>query len=190
MDDNQTLYSNSVDVASLIDVKPFYLQKNVRNTQSIFYSSVPFYKGRTSKCIGPAGPVVRVVHKRPKDQAAAVKKELTRTINAEDIDASRIAVLSFSAIEKSCVSDKDLEEFLPVRADVQDGAGGIVHDSVWRFKGLERSVVILTDIEEFTENTELLYVAFSRARVMLIVFAEPRVAGRLQAVIQNATAWD
>ena len=67
--------------------------------------------------------------------------------------------------------------------------GKVLLDSIRRFKGLERRVVVLTGIDELEPDDEngMLYVALSRARVHLVVIAlastiarcqPPRAAGR------------
>jgi ATP-dependent exoDNAse (exonuclease V) alpha subunit len=44
-------------------------------------------------------------------------------------------------------------------------------ESVWRFKGLERPAVIVTDLSESTDDA-LRYVAMTRARSVLVVVGD------------------
>ena len=55
-------------------------------------------------------------------------------------------------------------------------------ESIRRFKGLERLVVVLTAIDELTadDETTLLYVGLSRARVHLVVIATDVTMSRLR----------
>lgn len=57
----------------------------------------------------------------------------------------------------------------------------VLLDSIRRFKGLERPVVVLTGIDELSadEETALLYVGLSRARVHLVVIATEATMKRL-----------
>ena len=48
----------------------------------------------------------------------------------------------------------------------------LTFDSVWRFKGLERQIVLLVDLDQAKDRSELHYVAFSRARTLLTVFGD------------------
>ena len=51
------------------------------------------------------------------------------------------------------------------------GEDFITLDSAYRFKGLENNIVILTDIDEVVDKNEIMYVAISRAKIMLIVLS-------------------
>ena len=57
----------------------------------------------------------------------------------------------------------------------------VLLESIRRFKGLERPVVVLTGIDELAadEETALLYVGLSRARVHLVVIATDETMKRL-----------
>lgn len=57
--------------------------------------------------------------------------------------------------------------------------GRLIFDTVRRFKGLERPVVLLTDVEDLTD-AELIYVALSRASVLLMVFGTPASLDRIR----------
>ena len=58
----------------------------------------------------------------------------------------------------------------------------VLLETVRRFNGLERQVVILTAIDELTadDETALLYVGLSRARVHLVVIATEVTMSRLR----------
>jgi superfamily I DNA/RNA helicase len=57
----------------------------------------------------------------------------------------------------------------------------VLLDTIRRFKGLERPVVVLTGIDDLSpeEETALLYVGLSRARVHLVVIAKDETMTRL-----------
>ncbi|MDC3087450.1 ATP-binding domain-containing protein, partial [Paracoccaceae bacterium] len=57
------------------------------------------------------------------------------------------------------------------RADNEYRKKGIIFDSVWRFKGLERQIVLLTDLTAHNSEETLFYVAATRARVLLVIFS-------------------
>ena len=87
------------------------------------------------------------------------------------------------ALARSVVNGGAIEALGPVVADDPHAANRLIHDSVWRFKGLERRIVILTDLEKFSDNRELLYVALSRARTLLVVVTDQLATGKLQSFI-------
>ncbi len=57
----------------------------------------------------------------------------------------------------------------------------VVFESIRRYKGLEREVVVLVELPETGERLdELLYVGLTRATTQLVVVAPPGLAGRLR----------
>jgi hypothetical protein len=107
-------------------------------------------------------------------------------VNVDGIPPEHIAVLSMCSTEKSIITGFVGESFTAVGADGVDEPDAVVWDSVWRFKGLERRVIILTDVSKFLGNRELLYVAMSRARTLLIIVTNPETIPKLQAWVQGA----
>ena len=80
-------------------------------------------------------------------------------------------------LEKSCLAGKAELAGFPVAAIGDDGAapvaGAIRYATPHRFKGLEADVVLLLDVDgsEWAMKPRNLYVAASRARLRLHVFA-------------------
>ncbi|MFN9999582.1 MAG: ATP-binding domain-containing protein [bacterium] len=62
--------------------------------------------------------------------------------------------------------------FDAVAADISR-PGAVIIDTVRRFKGLERTVVILVELAGIVNSQELLYVAMTRARLKLIIISTP-----------------
>ena len=57
----------------------------------------------------------------------------------------------------------------------------VLFETVSRFKGLERPVVVLCELPETADRLDqLLYTAFTRATTQLIVIAPPALAERLR----------
>jgi DNA helicase IV len=83
----------------------------------------------------------------------------------EKIKPENITLLSPFHRETSVVSKLSLKigNYNP------QSTGMITFSTIRTFKGLENVVIILTDIESYQEK-QLMYVALSRARSMLIVF--------------------
>lgn len=86
------------------------------------------------------------------------------------IEKSRIAVLSVhryihsiaSLVKKYCIFDTS------DYAEMKKRSGEIIFSTVWRFKGLEKDVIILVDIDKDTP-IDALYSGMSRAKALLYI---------------------
>jgi len=58
-------------------------------------------------------------------------------------------------------------------------------DSVARFKGLEKNIIIITNINHLEDKKSELYVAMSRAKHMLYLICNNRENKILQTFIKN-----
>ena len=57
----------------------------------------------------------------------------------------------------------------------------VVFETVRRFKGLERAIVVLVELPASRDRLdELLYVGLTRATTQLVVIAPPELVGRLR----------
>lgn len=170
-DDNQNLYKRVHDFSKILECDPLTLTKNVRNTDRIFSFAQNFYSGVTSSSFSFEGPEVRFEPLSPSNQGRDLLKLLLKLRDSDGIQWKNIAVLSMKTREKSEVFTKISDISVP--AGEAEQTGKVVFDSVWRFKGLERQVVIIVDIASHAENRTLQYVAATRARTLLI-FCGPR----------------
>ena len=103
--------------------------------------------------------------------------------NLEGIPKKDIAVLSASSLQKSVFGkDRAIGQYQTKAAeDIHQDL--ITLDTVYRYKGLESKVVILTDLDKALDTIEVLYVGFARAKVLLLLVAtEPTIAKLKQAV--------
>jgi superfamily I DNA and RNA helicase len=67
--------------------------------------------------------------------------------------------------------------FSPAGADAE---GKVVFDSVRRFKGMDRPVVLIIDVDKLVD-AELTYVALTRPPLLLKVFGSAAALARLRA---------
>jgi hypothetical protein len=164
-DDNQNIFGRQSHLLSNLPFR-FQLTRNLRNATSVFASFAPYYVGSAYEA-GTDLPGEVSFHPEINTQAA-LASFVARLVRVDHIPPSQIAVLSCRPLEDSLFS---LHQFslatsleLPIRCE-----------SVWRFKGLEAPVVVLTDIDGALHNREVLYTALSRAQVRLCVlgFAGP-----------------
>ena len=79
------------------------------------------------------------------------------------------------------IDDEGRSKALPPE-DVPDEPDDVVlFETIRRFKGLEREVIVLVELPEEGERLdELLYVALTRATTHLVVIAPPGLAARLR----------
>ena len=149
---------------------PIRLTLNLRNTRRIHEVVQKHYSGHAVEAIGPEGVEVKWIEAETRKALLRRTTEyVTRLVTGEKVPADDIAVL----VSK----EKEVEEFAPngriggISASRCDEThnGSVIVDSVRRFKGLERPVVILAATSDSVQNDELVYVATSRARTHLAV---------------------
>jgi hypothetical protein len=108
-----------------------------------------------------------------------IANELSRLINEEHIPPDKIAVLfSDDNALQHFVRDDKLGSWQVFDAEGPP-RGRLVADTVRRFKGLERPVVVVVEPEDLIGVPELLYVALTRARILLSLLAS---RGRLAQI--------
>ncbi|MBU1240433.1 NERD domain-containing protein [Myxococcota bacterium] len=107
---------------------------------------------------------------------AKTLKELTgivaRLLGGEQLMPDQIALLTpHSNLHSSLAGLTELAG-VPVSRDPMDRAGALLHSTIGRFKGLESDVVILLDVDPADPlcTRNMLYVAISRARLVLHIF--------------------
>jgi superfamily I DNA/RNA helicase len=156
------------------------LTRNLRNTQEIFRRSQRFYSGSPPmRPAGPPGKDVRLVQVASEQAALdALSKVLHELIAVGAVKPVDVVVLVGRAVEKSFVARREKVGAFRLVIDAHDvlvpedecGGSAVLVSTVHRFKGLERPVVILVDIEGLDD--ELMYVGLTRARTHLVVIAE------------------
>lgn len=173
---NQAIYTHWQDKNVLIDLfdknnlcpTHFKLTKNLRNTEQIYNELVSVTgnigtKYATSHIPGPK--VDHLPYKDQEEQKEKLVKCISRLLDDEQVKKHSFTILSPLQYEKSVVSK--INEFEIKKYD-PNNVEGISFSTIQAFKGLESNTVILTDIESFADK-QLLYVAISRARTLLIV---------------------
>ncbi|MDA0350419.1 MAG: ATP-dependent helicase [Verrucomicrobia bacterium] len=168
-DSGQNLYGRESELPARMSAYP--LQQNVRNTQKIHAAAAPFAPGDHGICIGPDGGDVRYEFAtNPSAVRSVVGRALHRLINDEGLNREDVIVLTATSTANSAMSGVDRVGSFDLKAFGEEGSG-IAVESVWRFKGLERPAVIVTDITEGTRDA-LRYVAMTRARSVLVMVGE------------------
>ncbi|MDO5582234.1 MAG: NERD domain-containing protein [Planctomycetia bacterium] len=188
--DNQNLYlpemekKNYREMDRKIPHVRYPLKKNCRNTPRIasFISKTckldPDYSAylRTD---GDMDPEIHYYHSE-KEQKQLLEKTLARLL--EELDEKEIVVLS---LKKECIASKisgPLKEKLKPFPKTDEK--GVFYATIHSFKGLESSIVILTDLEskELAAIKSLFYVGATRAKDQLYIFAH----SDLQPILEKA----
>lgn len=179
-DDNQKVYSHSGGWLLELPRSQYPLTRNLRNTKTIHLCAKPWYKGRATRSAGPDGmPVEWVEVKWREDVPARVRSALADLAGRQRIPPAQIAVLTAARTDGHPLCSGGTIGGLRCGPAGGDPDDGVVFDTVRRFKGLDRPVIMLCDVEELTEP-ELIYVALSRPSVLLMVFGTAPALARLR----------
>ncbi len=158
---------------------PFHLRENVRNTHAIHKLASGFYRGGPSEPHGPSG---RTVEAFEYIDEAGLKKQLRRLLHrllvVEGLSPDQIALLTPRPLHYSALPD-----LLETIGSQQERLHAL---SIRTFKGLERPVVILAELDgEFAalpdrERDALSYVGISRPRNHLALLGHASVLTALK----------
>jgi superfamily I DNA/RNA helicase len=174
-DDFQNLYDGS-ELSSLLGVPPMPLCENIRNTKRIFAVGNRFRDGSPQRCLVPTGEEVRWVEASSDRQMRAVERELNRLVDTEGMAPENIAVLTGCAVDASPFATGEIGRHRCTPAD-EPMNKHVILDSVMRFKGLDRPIVVLCGMASASD--ELAYVGLTRAKSLLIVVGDEETLRRL-----------
>jgi hypothetical protein len=158
-DSNQSLYGTLTKELAGFAMTPVHLQRNLRNTKAIHEVAAKFYRGLPVRAAGPDGVSVEWIESAESAIAGAVA-ELVRRLSAED------AVLPADIVVLAPDTDSVARLAPALSAATKKG---VLLETVARFKGRERRVVVLAAFAAISDERELAYVGLSRARAHLIV---------------------
>ena len=187
---------------------PLYLYQNLRNPGPIAALASRFYRGGeevlsyrqlAERPSDVEGRLTVIAAERGRQTVEAVRKVLHRLLVDEDVRSWDVAVLSGTSAVKSEVwahrrfgnaelwngsinDDGSSRGLAPEDVPDEPPENGIVRfETVRRFKGLERPVVVLCELPtEGDRLDELLYSALTRPTTQLVVVAPPALAERMR----------
>jgi superfamily I DNA/RNA helicase len=187
LDTNQNIYRQDVDaLVQRLEVNPFPLQQNMRNTQQIgqiIRQTLP--DAHEIIFQGPHGdPVIERSYSTAQEMIELIAKDVSALLK-NNVPANRMVVLTPKAVDKSNLYGiEDLAD-LSLVDDVFDEKNQLLFTSIYKFKGLESTIVFLVDIDTrknqadgttFASNDRyqkyVNYVGASRARVLLYLYRE------------------
>jgi hypothetical protein len=189
-DDNQNLYGGTSILKGVIDEEPFTLSENCRNTQNIHKLVAKFHSQPGDLiCRGPQGRAPELVYySDARELTRQVQSKLSKLINEERISNSDIVILTPRGQERTQFKvGTRLGNFVLVDGPSRS-QNGIQVSSIHSFKGLERQVVIMVEIDEYVRFTPeiVMYVGCSRARTYLVLFADQSTPPELKTRIEAA----
>jgi AAA domain len=183
-DDNQRLFPVPENLP--VPGEPIQLSINCRNTQRINALVCQYYRGGTVEALGPEGPPVDAHFYA--DEAELLKqldKSVRRWINEAEVDPGDIALLTPKSAERSALWTVEKLGGVELTDDPWE-TDKILRASIYRFKGLERLVVAMTELDGAKEAA--FYVGFSRPNVFLSVFCPAYARHRLPSELVTAAA--
>ena len=147
---------------------PVSLWENWRNTREIFETVTRFYRGYPVQSRGPAGPAVEWRQVAEGDVRHELGTVLHRLVRETGIGAREVVVLTPLAPERSTVTGRCGAFFL---TPTPRGRDDVQVSTIHRFKGLDAKAVVVCEVTSRERATfpQLMYVACSRARSMLVV---------------------
>jgi hypothetical protein len=184
LDENQDIYHRSANIP--VTGEPMVLDRNCRNTDAIHAAAYSHYRGAAVEPPEIAGiGVERLFASDIEKQARSIGSLVTKLVADENVAPHEIAILLCDASDRPA-SERALQK-LPLPAivrlgRVEDfGPGGLTVDTVARFKGLERAVIILWAFDncDVGRDRETLYVGMSRAKSALFVCGTREACDRI-----------
>jgi hypothetical protein len=183
-DDNQRIFP--VTTGFPISEEPFQLTVNCRNTQRINEVVRAYYKGETVEARGPEGlPVEAHFYDTETELLEQLETAVRSWINEAEVPPEQIALLSAHGPQRSALWQVDELGGIPLTDDPWE-KGKILRSTVHRFKGLERMVVGIVELDGASDK--VLYIGFSRPSVFLSIFCPNGARRRLPPEVVRAAA--
>lgn len=166
---------------------PYRLTRNLRNTREIFQVAYPWFDDSFTVPAGPHGHPVEWHDLNPSaDAREVVSRYVEGLVSTGRLKPDQIAVLVYPESEVDLlVEGGRLGRFSAQRAG-ESTQGALTLDSIRRFKGLESAVVIVLLRSPAVPESELLYVALTRARSHLAIFAHADVNNALRKALEDS----
>ena len=174
LDENQDIYGRSAAIP--IVGEPMQLDKNCRNTTAIHAAAYRYYRGVEIEAPRIAGGAVELlIAPDVARQAKAIAALVTRLVAEEGVAPHDIGVLLCDGRDRASYERALAANSIPKAARWGHleayGLGSVTVDTVARFKGLERPIIILWGLDQCdpVADRETLYVGMSRAKSLLFL---------------------
>ncbi|KPV54266.1 hypothetical protein SE17_04825 [Kouleothrix aurantiaca] len=174
-DDNQRLYARRSGIPADVLIVP--LTKNFRTTKTIHDLIMRFYDGETRPIsVGEQGRNPGfLTYNGSVDDLEYHLQTLLRNLRERQVQDCNIAILSARGTNQTML--RHLAPKLGLSDDLHSNS--VCWTTIYQFKGLERSIVILVEIDpdvlDRHEIDQLLYVGYSRASERLVIIHHTNV---------------
>ena len=179
-DDNQNIFRRNT--SNPFPDAPFQLTENCRNSAEIHNFAYSTYIGpRVEAGVESGIAVGSLIASNFKDQAELIVAQIRKLLNDPGISADQIAVLISSQLNvesmKAELASLQITKNSNWTANLRHGSNEILIETVKRFKGLEKSIVLLwvDDVGANKAIKEEIYVGGSRARSQLITISSKQI---------------
>lgn len=171
---------NENDIFELLNNKSehytkYTLKENCRNSIQIIKKIDQWFGSNTKSYFNQDCEYEVVVKgcKKPKN-AAEKLTEILAKLKKEGVEESLITILSPKSLKYSCANE--ITEY-KISEDEEHSKDSIFFSTIGKFKGMENSVIILTDIDGVfkEEDKNLLYVGITRAKEALFIITSEHV---------------
>ena len=166
--DDQTPEDLLAQLEDMASFARYRLNLNCRNTREmcrVLETITGFDPGRPMRYEVSGGPVRSILWKTREEELEKLE-DLLKELHHEQIPPEKITILSPVRRETSVVAGVTA---FPIDDFQVPPSGYITFSTIHGFKGLENTVILLTDMENYNNRT-LLYVGLSRATARLYVF--------------------
>lgn len=170
-DTNQSLYGAVGTQLASFNLLPIRLTRNLRNTQSIHEVATRHYTGPNTISDGPKGVPTEEIVSSDADTPMVIADVIRRLTGVEKVSPSDVVVLAVKQDRLNVIA----ERLGSARSSE------IAFETISRFKGLERAVVIVVADKNLSDEPELTYVALTRARTHLIIVGSEPILNWIKA---------
>ena len=187
------------DVVGELGLPSLELYEDHRNPPAVARLAARFRSGGESiESLRQEGLPAEIIEATPGTETVeALRKTLHRLLVDEQVPPWQVAVLSGVSAGKSDIwkhrrygntvlwneafEDDGRSKGLPPEHVPEEPDDVVLFETIRRFKGLEREVIVLVELPETGDRLdELLYVALTRATTHVVVIAPPVLAPRLR----------
>lgn len=172
-DNNQNLFGGMGKFVGLIPEEPFTLNQNCRNTKAIHELVARYHNDPASlQCFSPEGrPPEFFRYKSPEEMQRQLQSLLHKLVVDEHISSDDIVIITPHGENTTNLQPGLKLGLFTFTNQVPSDPSKIQATSIQKFKGLERRVVILAEVDDQVKfnHDMLMYVGCSRARTHLIL---------------------
>lgn len=168
-DSNQAVYRARDDLETRLRASALPLSLNLRNTRRIAAVTEPLYRGPLIHCTGAEGRPA-VLYECPIANAASnVAATVLELVQGQSLAPGDIAVLVPDVKAANDIKTRLFAAKLKSTDALAPASNAVVVETIARFKGLESAAIVVMADRVCANNSELSYVAVSRARALLVV---------------------